>query len=1487
MPLAAKHFDLIVGLDVHIVQPPGPVPPTPIPHPHVGMVFDPFDWIPLIGSTVTVNGLPRAQAGSAGLILPTHIPIGGVFIKPPGNENEVLMGSSTVVVEDEPFSYMALPVLACADIGMPPPLRPPKPDDGADGPGKKPKASKTKGPPIGLMLPAAVVLPIPIGKPVMVGGAPTISMLALGGRMAFAALGAGFKGLRKLQKQSERAKNISAKLHRKASKYMDALGISPSARHKVHNAICTVTGHPVDVATGKVFTDAVDLDIPGPLPLCFERTWYSTSTYSGPLGHGWHHNLDFALIEGADVVALRLADGRFLAAPRLRVGESFFERAEKLTLERDARGYRLRLADGVVFGFSLAAEGVASPLAFVEDPAGNRIQLRYREGVRLSEIVDSGGRRFAVVCDDVGRIVEIRGPHPEQDTIVTYVRYSYDRSGDLVEAHDALGQAARYRYVQHLLVQETDRAGLSFYFEWDNGIGPERAPSEAVASPASGRCIRTWGDGGIHDHRLAWAGDQVTVTNGLGHTVVCRITDDGLVDRTVDPLGNVSTIERNEWREVIATVDPLGRRTRFVRDARGNPVQIVQPDGGTQVFSYDDRDRPIRAVDVLGNWWQWRWDERGLLVELAGPEQRTRWVWQGSRLAARVEANGTLRFEYDESGNPVRLLVGERATLETRHDRLGRIIAERGAGGAQRVVRRDLLGRPIAVQEPDGNLREAEYDPEGRVIRERDRIGESRYRWAGMGRLVERQTADGNVQRFSYDGEERLVELVNELGHRHRFELDARGDVVAEIGFDGGRTIYERDAYGRVTGLTSPSGRKRTHRWNPSGQLAAVETQDGTKIEFAYRADGALISARNPTCTVRIERDQRGRVVREWQNEHWVSSELDRGGRRSRMRSSFGADLQIGRSPSGAWMGMRYRDAHDPESRELWRVDVQRDVVGREVDRMLLGGVRSRWGFDVAGRPFQHQLWDGRAVARDRRYSWEVRSRIRQIAESPDEVIEYGHDPRGILSWARRSNGETQWRVPDPVGNLYRSQDLQDRRYGPMGNLLEARDPRSGERTRYEWDDDGQLVRREDSDGGVWKYRWNDLGQLVAVERPDGDLVEFGYDAFSRRMWKRCEGQITRWVWDGDVILHEWRETDGVPVRGKSPRNTVTDEEEDATGFVLPAFVPDPARAVIGDDEETGYVEPAFVNPRAKGEANIGEFLRPAPRGLVTWLFEPDRFAPIARIVGAVALSVVADHLGTPLAMLDGQGREVWGARYEVDGGVEEERGEEGACPFRFPGQYADAETGLYYNLFRYYDPNAGLYTSIDPLGLAGGSARFSYVGDPLVSLDPFGLVPSGPYTTCAQLFSSRILDVGTFYNVAGVPVRGYSIANRAGGATWVFDDLLWSEQSLQVIGRRHPSQQSLHLGGVHGTVDGRIEVGLDHKAMVGEDVWNLHVFRELSPWSPYAKNVRPVSLSDVVVQQDFAKLDTLINGPGQVVCAWCFSERSIAVQHALAGTLI
>lgn len=47
--------------------------------------------------------------------------------------------------------------------------------------------------------------------------------------------------------------------------------------------------------------------------------------------------------------------------------------------------------------------------------------------------------------------------------------------------------------------------------------------------------------------------------------------------------------------------------------------------------------------------------------------------------------------------------------------------------------------------------------------------------------------------------------------------------------------------------------------------------------------------------------------------------------------------------------------------------------------------------------------------------------------------------------------------------------------------------------------------------------------------------------------------------------------------------------------------------------------------------------------------------------------------------------------------------------PFRLQNQYFDEETGLHYNLMRYYEPEAGPFVNQDPIGMWGRSNFYNY----------------------------------------------------------------------------------------------------------------------------------------------------------------------------------
>jgi RHS repeat-associated protein len=103
------------------------------------------------------------------------------------------------------------------------------------------------------------------------------------------------------------------------------------------------------------------------------------------------------------------------------------------------------------------------------------------------------------------------------------------------------------------------------------------------------------------------------------------------------------------------------------------------------------------------------------------------------------------------------------------------------------------------------------------------------------------------------------------------------------------------------------------------------------------------------------------------------------------------------------------------------------------------------------------------------------------------------------------------------------------------------------------------------------------------------------------------------------------------------------------------------------------------------------------------------------------------NHLGTPEFMTDASGAVVWQAAAKPFGEVAIHEKSTIENPIRFPGHYADQETGLHYNYNRYYDPQTGRYLTADPIGLADSLNPYLYVhGNPVNGFDPLGLYVLG-----------------------------------------------------------------------------------------------------------------------------------------------------------------
>ena len=136
---------------------------------------------------------------------------------------------------------------------------------------------------------------------------------------------------------------------------------------------------------------------------------------------------------------------------------------------------------------------------------------------------------------------------------------------------------------------------------------------------------------------------------------------------------------------------------------------------------------------------------------------------------------------------------------------------------------------------------------------------------------------------------------------------------------------------------------------------------------------------------------------------------------------------------------------------------------------------------------------------------------------------------------------------------------------------------------------------------------------------------------------------------------------------------------------------------------------------------------------------------------------VHADHLGSPQKMTDANQALVWDAVYTPFGQVHAITGT-ATTNQRFPGQYADAETGFNYNYFRDYDPTTGRYVQSDPIGLGGGLNTYAYVqGNPENFSDPLGLF-APPHHALATRMAAR---------KAGCEVIADELAERTAGVDY------------------------------------------------------------------------------------------------------------------------
>ncbi|WP_328457045.1 RHS repeat-associated core domain-containing protein [Amycolatopsis sp. NBC_00438] len=967
----------------------------------------------------------------------------------------------------------------------------------------------------------------------------------------------------------------------------------------------------------------------------------------------------------------------------------------------------------------------------------------------LSAISDADANRIDFDRDEHGVLREVRHSAGHRIAVTTV-------DGRVTEFASAGVTLARFSYDDRAhLVEVVNSSGRPYRFAYDEsdritGWQDRNGWGYGFTYDELDRCVRGTGPRGFLSYTFAYDKENRVnrATDSLGHTTTYELNEEFQLVRETDPLGGVTAYEWDRHDRLLAYTDALGRVTRYGYDEQGLRTSETLPDGSVRGVRYDGRGRPAATVEPGGATWTYAYDAGGRLVAATDP------------------AGGVRRYGY-----------GPRGALTTFTDEEGR----------RTGVECDALGKPLTVLDPAGGRTAYAYDPLGRVVSITDPAGHTtNLAWTVEGELWKRVAPDGSVERFTYDGEINAVERTDAAGAVTRTDFGPFDLPVCEIAPDGSRTRFAYDTELRLVSVTNASGAQWRIDYDAAGRVVGETDFDGRVVTYVRDAAGQLLESSKGGEPTTYTWDALGRLTGKRYGDDVTTYAYDAAGRLVRAVTAD-ADLTLtydalGRVVAETCNGREVRSAYDRSGlrtarrtasgvESTWTYDAASAPTG-----LVTAGRSIRFAYDAAGREIGRvfgrttlsQAWDAndrlveQVLTAEGGHPLQRRAyehRADDVLAGVDDLLagrtDFDLDRLGRITGLRRPGGAERYAY-DQAGNVTAAE------WGahPAGGVREYAGTllqRAGE-VGYRYDEHGRLTwRQQPGTEASWTFGWNGDDRLVQVRTPDGWVWRYAYDALGRRVAKRLldpAGETaaeTVFVWDGVLPAEEIVTTAGVP-----SRTTTWDWEQDRP---VPVSVLDRRHGADGTLDERFH-------------------------------------------------AVVADLVGSPAELVDEAGQLAWHSTQSLWGvGT----ASASPTPLRFPGQYFDAETGLHYNVNRYYEPETGRYISPDPIGLGGGTNPHAYVRNPTGWLDPVGLKGGkckGGKANNPVLANNRP-GQPVFHGNANVPVTEISdkkfvgilenLANGRGEGSRRAKELLKQMQE----GRGWQQTAGIHQGGLGGAAGG------------------------------------------------------------------------------------
>uniref|UniRef100_UPI004038FC37 RHS repeat-associated core domain-containing protein n=1 Tax=unclassified Variovorax TaxID=663243 RepID=UPI004038FC37 len=1015
----------------------------------------------------------------------------------------------------------------------------------------------------------------------------------------------------------------------------------------------------------------------------------------------------------------------------------------------------------------------ARVVAYAYDGAGRLVSVLYPDGKgrnfvyenasfpqALTGIFDEAGVRWGTFAyDSTGRATstqlagavdsyQVSYPSSSSATVIdplgTSRNYSYGTTlgklavtgGSLPSGEGKSDARTRVQDANGLITSETDFKGAVTTTTWDIA---RRLPSTVVyaSGTADARTVTTqWHATFALPLLVTEAGRTTAYTyDAVGNTLTKTVTD------TATNKAQLWQWTYNAQQLVATATEPNGAVTGYTYDPRGNTLTSTNALGHVTSYTYDNANRVISTTAPNGLVTTYTYDPRDRLLTQTVGGQTTTLTYKpyGSVETVSLPTGLVLTYTYDaahrltgwsnnrgESGSYTLDGMGNR-TAEQIKDASGAV-----AWNVARTV--NNINRLSAKTEGPNQASSFGYDANGELIRSTNGLNQStQYGLDGLRRVKAVTDAANASASLKYNALDAVTEAKDFKGVATAYTRDAQGNATAEASADIGTASTQYDNLGLPSQITDALGQATTITRDLLGRPTSLVFADGKTTTLRYdltaNSKGYLSEIVDRSGTTEYTRDAFARVTLKKQtlangsvqqvsyayNPNGTLASIgypNGGGVLTHSYDTTGRLTALSLNGTPLVTGIAWNPLGQPTAWS-WAFSSPAIAASRTYDTAgrLTATEFSSYVYDAAGRitSLTQNLYQPgdtdptHSTIANANVTWTVGyNAVGRIVSfnATGNTAGFGYDANGNRSSSTRAlAGQT-------TNRTYAVGSGSNRLTGFTQTLNGA----SSTSVTYGYNANGDLVN-----DGLRTYTYDAEGRLAAATTGATDVsptTRYAHNALGQRVFKT------------------------------EPLYPPNQGDEADPGFMqsLIAFFTKLWSPTTSQAEQLGYAYVYDEQGTLIAEVGSGGT---ASAGQSQYIYMPTANGPvpIAVVTNGATYAVHSDHLNTPRRLSNASGQAVWQRGYSAFG---EDKPTLGANRFanldttpnpgstsissvqlnlRYPGQYADEESGLFYNYFRSYDARTGRYSQPDPIGLEGGWNRFGYVaGNPLRNVDPQGL---------------------------------------------------------------------------------------------------------------------------------------------------------------------